>query len=201
MPDAILVIACGALAREIDALRKRYGWSHLHLQCIDARLHNRPALIADRLREKIRVNRDRYSDIFVAYADCGTVGAIDAVLDEFGIERLPGAHCYEFLAGPRQFADMSDAEPGTFYLTDFLAKNFDRFVMRPLGIDAHPELRDAYFGNYRRLVYISQRDDAALEEAARAAARKLQLEYSHVRGGYGGLETGLQSFVEARAHG
>ncbi len=201
MPEAVLVIACGALAREIDALKKRFGWSHLHMQCIDARLHNRPALIAGRLREKILANRGRYSAMYVAYADCGTAGAIDAVLDEFGIERLPGAHCYEFFAGRARFAALSEAEPGTFYLTDFLAKNFERLVLRPLAIDTHPELRDAYFGNYRRLVYLSQADDVELEQAARSAAERLGLEYRHVPSGYGGLGAGLQSFIEKQVHG
>ena len=189
--EPILVIACGALAREIDALKRRWGWRHLHLKCIDARLHNRPAEIPGRLRQMIRRHRAEYGEIFVAYADCGTAGGIDRVLAEEGAERLEGAHCYEFFAGRERFAALSAAEPGTFYLTDFLARHFDRFVMKPLGLDRHPELRDAYFGNYRKLVYLSQTEDARLLESATQAAARLDLEFEHVHCGYGELASGL----------
>lgn len=191
MPDAILVIACGALAREITDLRRRHGWDHLHLRCLDARLHNRPGEIPRRLREAIRKYRDDYAEIFVAYADCGTAGGIDRVLEQEGAARLEGAHCYEFLAGRVRFAALSDAEPGTFYLTDFLARHFDRLVFRPLGLDRHPELRNAYFGNYKKLVYLSQRQDSGLHAAAASAAARLELDFEHVHCGYGELETGL----------
>ena len=191
MPEPILVIACGALAREIDALRQRWGWRHLHLKCIDAKLHNRPAAIPGRLRELIRRHRASYGKIFVAYADCGTAGGIDRVLAEEGAERLEGAHCYEFFAGRERFAELAGAEPGTFYLTDFLARHFDRFVIRPLGLDRHPELRDAYFGNYRKLVYLSQTVDAQLLESAAQAAGFLKLDFEHIHCGYGALETSL----------
>ena len=187
----VLVIACGALADEIHALKRRWGWSHLHLKCIDAKLHNRPAAIPGRLRRMIRRHRPAYDDIFVAYADCGTGGGIDRVLAEEGAERLEGAHCYEFLAGHDRFAALSLAEPGTFYLTDFLARHFDRFVIRPLGLDRRPELRDAYFGNYRKLVYLSQTSNAELLESAAAAAARLDLDFEHVHCGYGELEVGL----------
>ena len=189
----VLVIACGALADEINALRRRWGWNHLHLKCIDAKLHNRPAAIPERLRRMIRRHRAEYDDIFVAYADCGTGGGIDRVLAEEGAERLEGAHCYEFLAGRERFAALSLAEPGTFYLTDFLARHFDRFVIRPLGLDRRPELRDAYFGNYRKLVYLSQTSNAELLEAAAAAAARLDLDFEHVHCGYGELEAGLKA--------
>ncbi len=189
--EPILVIACGALAREIDALKRRWGWRHLHLKCIDARLHNRPAEIPGRLRQMIRRHRAAYGDIFVAYADCGTAGGIDRVLAEEGAERLEGAHCYEFFAGLDRFAALSAAEPGTFYLTDFLARHFDRFVMKPLGLDRHPQLRDAYFGNYRKLVYLSQTEDARLLESAMRAAACLELDFEHVHCGYGELASGL----------
>ena len=189
--SAVLVIACGALAREITELKRLHGWEHLHMQCIDARLHLRPALIPERLREKIRQNKDQYEQIFVAYADCGTVGDIDRVLEEEGIERLPGAHCYQFFAGTERFAVMSDEEPGTFYLTDFLAQHFERLVIRPLQLDTHPELRDAYFGNYRRLIYLSQRKDDGLLRAAETAADRLGLDFEHAHCGYGELETNL----------
>ena len=187
----ILVIACGALANEIDAIRRRWGWRHLHLKCIDAKLHNRPAEIPARLREMIRKHRCAYEEIFVAYADCGTAGGIDRVLSEEGAARLEGAHCYEFFAGRERFAALSMAEPGTFYLTDFLARNFDQFVIKPLGLDRRPELRNDYFGNYRKLVYLSQKEDAGLLESAARAAERLDLEFEHVHCGYGELETSL----------
>ena len=187
----ILVIACGALANEIDAIRRRWGWQHLHLKCIDAKLHNRPAKIPARLREMIRKHRSAYEEIFVAYADCGTAGGIDRVLEEEGAQRLEGAHCYEFFAGRERFAALSMAEPGTFYLTDFLARNFDQFVIKPLGLDRRPELRNDYFGNYRKLVYLSQKEDAGLLESAARAAERLDLEFEHVHCGYGELETSL----------
>ena len=201
MPSPVLVIACGALAREIAEMKRLNGWSHLHMQCIDARLHNRPALIPDRLRDKIRENENRYDHIYVAYADCGTAGGIDNVIEEEGVERLPGAHCYQWFAGADRFATLSEEEPGTFYLTDFLAHHFERLVIRPLKLDQHPELRDAYFGNYRRLVFLSQTRDDALLEAAKEAAKSLRLVFEHVHCGYGELETGLSVQLERWANG
>ncbi|MDH4124247.1 MAG: DUF1638 domain-containing protein [Gammaproteobacteria bacterium] len=201
MHDTVLVIACGALVREITELKERYGWNHLQLKCIDAKLHMRPERIPARLRDMIRKYKDDYDEIFVAYADCGTTGGIDKVLDEEGIKRLPGAHCYQFFAGTERFAALADAEPGTFYLTDFLARHFDQFVTRPLKFEQHPELRDAYFGNYRKLVYLSQKKDAAVLEAARRAAGKLGLEFEHVPVGYGELETGLRHLALRQNHG
>ncbi len=201
MPDTVLVIACGALVREITELKERYGWHHLQLKCIDAKLHMRPALIPGRLRDMIQKYKHEYDEIFVAYADCGTCGEIDKVIEEQGIKRLPGAHCYQFFAGTERFAALSDAEPGTFYLTDFLAQHFDQFVTRPLKFEEHPELREAYFGNYRRLVYLSQKNDATLLEAAKAAAEKLELEFEHIHVGYGELESGLRDVAVRQAVG
>ena len=191
MHKPVLVIACGALAREITDLKRSYGWSHLRLRCLDAKLHNRPEEIPERVREAIRESRADYEHIFIAYADCGTGGALDGVLEQEGVERLPGAHCYQFFAGSRRFSLLSSAEPGTFYLTDFLARHFERLVIEPLGLAEHPELRDAYFGNYRRLVYLSQTLDAELVRAARQAADRLALAFEHVHCGYGELESGL----------
>ncbi|NIV18229.1 MAG: DUF1638 domain-containing protein [Woeseiaceae bacterium] len=201
MPEPILVIACGALAREIIELRHANGWDHMHLTCIDATLHNRPGQIPERLRQRIRENAGRYSKIFAAYADCGTGGAIDRVLAEEGVERLPGAHCYEFYAGSERFAALANAEPGTFYLTDFLARHFERLVIRPLQLDEHPELHDSYFGNYERLVYLSQTNESALLQAAKAAARRLGLKFHHQHCGYGGLRSGLSAWAEGEKHG
>ena len=203
MREDILVIACGALAREIDDLKSAHGWEHLHLSCIDAKLHHRPALIPDRLREKIRRNKDKFDRIYVAYADCGTRGEIDRVIEEEGpgIERLPGVHCYQFFAGSDRFARIAEQEPGTFYLTDFLAEHFDRFVIEPLKLDVHPELFDAFFGNYKRVVYLSQLEDERLLQAAKDAADRLGLEFEHVHCGYGELETGLEHVMVRQASG
>lgn len=191
MHKPVLVIACGALAREIADLKRSYGWSHLRLKCLNAKLHNRPEEIPQRVRKAIRESRAEYTQIFVAYADCGTGGALDRVLEEEGVERLPGAHCYELFAGSQRFSMLSEAEPGTFYLTDFLARNFKRLVIEPLGLDEHPDLRDAYFGNYSRLVYLSQTLDAGRVRAARQAAGQLGLAFEHVHCGYGDLESEL----------
>lgn len=201
MRRPVLVIACGALAREITQLKRSHGWDHLHLQCIDARLHMRPALIPERVREQIRKHKDEYDQMFVAYADCGTSGELDRVLEEEGVERLPGAHCYQFFAGADRFAKLSDAEPGTFYLTDFLARHFERMVIQPLKLDEHPELYDAYFGNYRRLVFLSQTTDEGLLQAAKDAAKRLTLEFEHVHCGYGELQSGLKAELEDENHG
>lgn len=201
MPESVLVIACGALAREISTLKRRHGWDHMKLTCIDARLHNRPALIPDRLRAKIREHAGCYDRLFVAYADCGTGGAVDRVLAEEGIERLSGAHCYQFYAGAGRFKELSDAEPGTFYLTDFLARNFEQLVIRPLKLDSHPELRNAYFGNYNKLVFLSQTHEVKPLRAAQSAAARLELEFEHVHCGYGGLEHGLMAAATEQNHG
>jgi hypothetical protein len=201
VPEPILVIACGALAREITALRNSNGWDHVDLASIDAWLHNRPEKIPERLRAKIRQFRKTYKHIFVAYADCGTGGGIDKVLEEEGIERLPGAHCYEFFAGAPRFAALADAEPGTFYLTDFLAQHFERFVIKPLKLDTHPELRDSYFGNYCRLIFLSQTQSAELLQLANEAADRLGLSFEHIHCGFGELESGLSGFVTKNNNG
>ncbi|BAL27051.1 DUF1638 domain-containing protein [Azoarcus sp. KH32C] len=194
--EATLVLACGALAHEIVALRKANAWSSLEVQCLPAELHNFPDRIPGAVRAKLEANRGRYRSTLVAYGDCGTGGELDRVLDEYGVERIPGAHCYEFYAGPAVFAALADAEPGSFYLTDFLLRHFERLVIRGLGLDRNPELAPLYFGNYRRLVYLAQRADEALIAEAQVAAQKLGLafEYRHV--GYGGLETSLQQANE-----
>ena len=194
-----LVIACGALAREINQLKKTNGWEHLELTCIDAALHFTPLKIPAALRERIRENRDQYDDIYIAYAECGTQGEIDKIIEEEEIERLPGAHCYQFFAGEQSFTEMSEAEPGTFYLTDFLVRHFDRLVMRSLGLDKHPELRDMYFGNYKRVIYLSQTMDEKLVEGARRAAETLGLAFEQVHTGYGDLETSLRQKLDGNA--
>ena len=191
----ILIIACGALAQEIVQLQTLNGWNHLHLKCLDAELHNRPHLIAGKLREKIAQHRNEYNNIFVAYADCGRGGEIDRVLEDENIERLPGAHCYSFFAGEQRFREISEQELGSFYLTDFLAKHFERLVIKGLKLDQHPELRDQYFGNYTRVVYLSQEDNPSLRDLAKNAALFLGLDFEHEHCGYGDLQTGLESQV------
>ena len=194
-PASSLVIACGALAHEIVALRRLNDWPHLEVQCLPAELHNRPEKIPGAVRAKIQAARSRFASIFVAYADCGTGGLLDVVLQEEKVERLPGAHCYEFFAGSAEFEVMADAEPGTFYLTDFLATHFERLIMHGLGIDKHPELLPVYFGNYRRLMYLAQTEAPEKLQAAQDAAQRLGLEFEYRFTGYGGLEHGLR-----RAH-
>jgi hypothetical protein len=194
-PRGTLLIACGALGREIAALRRANGWNTLDVHCLPAQLHNRPERIAPAVREEIRANRDRYAQIFVVYADCGTRGQLDAVLKEEGVERLPGAHCYEFLATPRVFAQLSDAEPGTFYLTDFLLRHFERLVIRTLGIDRHPELAREYFRNYRKLVYLAQVDTPGAIERARQIADSFGFDFEYRFTGYGELGTRLHALV------
>ncbi len=194
----VLVIACGALAHEIVALRQANGWTHLDVTCLPAELHNRPHLIPAAVREKIRANRERYQSMFIAYADCGTGGLLDVVLEEEGVERIPGAHCYEFFAGSEAFAAMAEAEPGTFYLTDFLLRHFDRLIIRGLGIDRHPELLPQYFGNYRRLVYLAQVEAEGQVELASQAAERLGLAFEYRVTGYGGLQSSLQRASEEK---
>jgi hypothetical protein len=199
-PAPVLVIACGALAREIVALKKLNGWSALDIQCLPPELHNRPERIPDAVREAISAARAQYPRIFVAYADCGTGGRLDELLQAEGIERLPGAHCYEFFATASAFARFSEAEPGTFYLTDFLVRHFDRLVIAGLGIDRHPELAGEYFRNYRRLTYLVQAADPELARTARAAAARLGLEYEEHFTGYGELAVSLASVAAVREH-
>ena len=175
----VLIIACGALAREIVALQRLNGWSHIEIQCLPAELHNRPEKIPAAVELAIEKYRDEYDQLFVAYADCGTGGALDQVLQRHGVERLPGAHCYEFYAGAETFAALTEQEPASFYLTDFLARHFDRLVKKGLGLDRHPELMPEYFGNYKRLVYLSQTESAQLETAARGHADYLGLAFEH----------------------
>ncbi|QFU08926.1 hypothetical protein PARPLA_01939 [Rhodobacteraceae bacterium THAF1] len=183
----VLVLACGALAREITALTRQTGLSHVDLACLPAILHNTPARIVTALRAAVERHREDYDTILIGYGDCGTGGEIDALCAELGLDRLPGAHCYAFFEGVDAFAARDEID--AFYLTDFLARQFDAFVTRPLGLDRHPELRDMYFGNYRKVVFMAQTDDAVLTEKAKAAADALGLGFERRFTGYGDLET------------
>lgn len=190
----ILLIACGALAHEILALRRMNGWDHMALQCLPAKYHLYPDKITEAVAETVERHRDDYDKIFVVYADCGTGGQLQAKCDELGVEMVPGPHCYSFFEGNDAFAARADAgEITAFYLTDFLVKQFDAFVWKPMGLDKHPELRDTIFGNYTKLVYQAQTDSAALREKARACAARLGLDYEYRHTGYGDLETVLAS--------
>jgi len=195
MKETVLIIACGALAKEIVQLKKLNGWSHIRIQCLPAELHNRPEKIPAAVRAEIEKYRNAYEHLFVAYADCGTGGMLDQVLAEYGVARLPGAHCYEFFSGSEVFNALADAELGTFYLTDFLTRHFDRLVKKGLGLEQHPELMSAYFGNYRRVVYLSQAESPELELKAEDCARYLGLEYEHHHTGLGKIEHEIKEHV------
>jgi hypothetical protein len=192
----LLIIACGALAHEITALRRANGWDELEVSCLPAELHNRPEKIPAAVRALIHSSRAHYRSIFVAYADCGTGGLLDAVLREEGVERIPGAHCYEFFATAPVFAELAEAEPGTFYLTDFLLRHFERLVIRGLGLDQHPELFSMYFKNYRKLVYLAQAPGPKSVDAARAIAIRMGLEFEFRATGYGTLGVRMAAAVK-----
>lgn len=195
-PPRALVIACGALARELQALAAELP--DIEVSYLPATLHNRPERIPDLVRARIREARAQGRErVMIGYADCGTGGLLDSVASEEGVERLPGAHCYEFYAGSAAFAALHDDEPGTFYLTDYLVRAFEGLVWRGLGLDRHPELREAYFGNYRRLVYLAQTEDPSLTERARASAERLGLEFERRATGLGELEPAVRSFAGA----
>ncbi|NDV01135.1 DUF1638 domain-containing protein [Pseudoroseicyclus tamaricis] len=192
----LLVIACGALAREILALKESGGWDHMDLACLPAILHNRPDRIPPAVEAAVVENRGAYESIFVAYADCGTGGQLAEVCARLGVEMLEGPHCYAFYEGNAAFAARDEID--AFYLTDFLARQFEAFVIKPLGLDRHPELKEMYFGNYRSLVYQAQTDDPALTEKARAAAEYLGLEFERRPTGYGELSRDLKRIAARR---
>lgn len=187
----VLLLACGALAREILDLRRVNGWDHMDVACLPAILHNTPERIPVAVAEAVARHRDAYERIFVVYADCGTGGALARTCRELGVEMVEGPHCYAFFEGVDRFIERSEQEFTAFYLTDFLVRQFDAFVIRPLGLDRHPELRDDYFGHYEKLVYQAQTDDPALTELARDAADRLGLAFERRLTGYGDLETAL----------
>ena len=186
-PPSTLLIACGALAREVADLIRVNRWTHMSISCIPAHFHNTPGKIPEAVRAKIRGARGAYERIVVLYGDCGTGGVLDAVLAEEGVERLEGPHCYQFYAGKEDFAALMEAEPGSFFLTDYLVRHFDRLIFKGLGLDRYPQLLEDYFGNYRKLVYLAQTEDAALVAKAREAADRLGLEFEHRDTGYGEL--------------
>ncbi len=191
----VLVIACGALAREIIDLKTANKWDHLDLTCLPAILHNHPERITDAVSDTIAKHKADYHSMYVAYADCGTGGLLEKACEELGVEMIKGPHCYSFFEGNDAFAAHDD-EITAFYLTDFLTRQFDAFVWKPLGLDKHPELRDAYFGHYTKLVFQSQTNDPALLEKAKECAEKLDLAFEHRVTGYGDLSNTLADWAE-----
>jgi hypothetical protein len=187
----VLLIACGALAREIVDLIERNRWTAFDVQCLPAKWHNTPDKIVPAIAAKLKDAKGRYKKIFVLYGDCGTGGMLDKLLKEEGIERIDGPHCYAFFSGNPDFAKREDEDFGAFYLTDYLARHFERLIWQGLGMDRHPDLLPMYFGNYKKIVYLAQTRDEELAKRAMAAAKKLGLAYEYRFTGYGELATEL----------
>ena len=193
----ILLIACGALAREILAIKASNQLDHIDLTCLPAKLHLYPDQISAAVSEAVLKHRPRYDQIFVVYADCGTGGALAQTCADLGVEMIAGPHCYSFYEGNEAFAEIAEGgEITAFYLTDFLVKQFDAFIWRPMGLDQNPELREMIFGSYTKLVYQSQIQDPKLVEQAQTCAERLGLEFEHRHTGYGDLETTLTNWAE-----
>lgn len=189
--EKVRVIACGAIAREIIAIRDANGLDHIDLVCMPAIWHAHPEKIAPGVEKAVEEARaEGFSRVFVGYADCGTGGLLDRVCEKLGVERIAGPHCYSFFAGNEAFATTDD-DVTAFFLTDFLARQFRAFVIEPLGLDRHPQLKDMYFGNYTKLVYLSQVEDEALQQKAKEAADYLGLAYEYRFTGYGDLTGAL----------
>ena len=197
-PGRTLVIACAALAGDIRHVLASPGWSHVDIDYLPATHHNRPEKISPDVERILLEKADRYERILIGYADCGTGGQLDRLLERYPTaERLPGAHCYAFFAGLEEFDALMDEELGTFFLTDFLARHHEALVFGALGLDANPELVEAYFGNYRRLHYLAQQPSPDLTEAARRCANRLNLEFVQSNVGRGVLESRLLTIRRA----
>jgi hypothetical protein len=192
-PEKVRIIACGMIAREILDIREQFGLGHLELKCLPAIYHHYPDKIAPAVERAIkRARREGVEHIFVGYADCGTGGMLDKVCEQYGVERIAGPHCFSFYVGNAAFADRWDDDMTSFFMTDFLARQFEAFLLKPLGLDRHPELRDMYFGNYAKMVYLAQTDDPALSKKAEEAAAFLGLAYERRFTGFGDLVPALQ---------
>jgi hypothetical protein len=189
----ILLIACGALAREILDIKTLGGWDHMDLTCLPAILHNHPDRITAAVEVAVEKHRATYDQIYVVYADCGTGGQLQAACDRLGVKMVQGPHCYSFFEGNAAFA--AHGEITAFYLTDFLARQFDAFIWTPLGLDRHPDLRDMYFAHYTKLVYLAQVDDPTLTAKARDCAARLGLEFERRKTGYGDLKSTLSNWA------
>ncbi|KUP92710.1 DUF1638 domain-containing protein [Tritonibacter horizontis] len=196
----ILLIACGALAREILDIKALNGLDHMDLTCLPAKLHLFPDQIVSHVETAVQKHRAVYDQIYVVYADCGTGGKLADACARLAVEMVPGPHCYAFFEGNAEFEDRREAgEITAFYLTDFLVKQFDAFIWRPMGLDRNPELRDMIFGNYTTLVYQSQLRDPALLQKARDCASRLGLAFEHRHTGYGELETTVTRWGQTAA--
>ncbi|MBS0254703.1 MAG: DUF1638 domain-containing protein [Proteobacteria bacterium] len=201
-PDGpALVLACGAIANEIIALREQLGIADetMVLHCLPAELHNRPGQIAPRVDAFLSEHRHKYSRVLLGYGDCGTGGALDKVLARHEAERLPHMHCYEFFAGTPRFTRIAEAEVGSYFVTDFLVRHFDKLVWEGCGLDKRPEMLETFFGNYRDLVYLAQTDNPALEDKAREAAARLGLNYVYHKVGYGDLAEAIRKVAPPAA--
>ena len=186
-----MILACGALSKEISTLKRINNWSHLKTQYLPAILHNSPEKITEELRKILLISQANYSKIFVGFADCGTGGKIDSLIEELGLQRLPGAHCYEFFAGEKLFDQIMKNEPGTFFLTDFLVRTFEKLVWQGLMIDKKPELLDIFFKNYKKIMYLAQTENINLQKKAIEISMRLKLEYEYRLVGFGDLEKSL----------
>jgi hypothetical protein len=186
-----LLISCGAIAREIVDLIELNNWPEYDVSCLPAKWHNTPGLIVDGVRNKIHAAKANYKNIFVVYGDCGTGGLLDKMLVQEGVERIAGPHCYAFFSGPEMFAKHADDDITSFYLTDYLVRHFEKLIWQGLGLHRHPQLYDEYFGNYRKVVYLAQTEDPKLQQMAKAAADRLELEYEYRFTGYGDLKANL----------
>lgn len=191
--ENVLVLACGMLAREILAVKAAYSLSHLELRCLPAEFHFHPERIAPAVEKAvIQAQAEGFGIILVGYGDCGSGGALDRVCAKLGVERLPGPHCFAFYQGAKAFEALGEDDMRSFYMTDFLCRQFDAFFIRPLGLDRHPELAADYFGHYEKLVYLAQTDDPALDRVAEDAADMLGLRFERRATGYGDLVPALQ---------
>ncbi|MFB9978302.1 DUF1638 domain-containing protein [Mesorhizobium kowhaii] len=196
--DRLLVIACGMIAREVLAVKEQLGLNHLELTCLPAEFHFYPDRIAPAMDKAIeKAKAEGYEHIFVGYADCGTGGLLDRICEKHGVERMAGPHCFAFYQGMEAYAKIADDDMMSFYMTDFLCRQFDAFFMKPLGLDKHPELIKDYFGNYEKLIYLAQTNDPELDKVAEKAAQMLGLAYERRATGYGDLTAGM---AQAAAH-
>ena len=186
-----LVICCGAVAREIVGIVKDNGWNHIRIECLPAKLHNEPEALPEGVRAKIEAGRENFHHILVLYSDCGTGGLMEKMLTEEGVDSIGGAHCYEIFAGREHFRNIIDEEPGSFFLTDFLARHFEKLVFQGLGLDRFPRLRDTYFAHYKKMVYLAQSENAEILAFAERAAESVDLDFEVRYTGVGGFESFL----------
>jgi hypothetical protein len=198
--EKLLVIACGMIAREVLSVKEQLGLNHVDLTCLPAEYHYYPDRIAPAMEAAIvKAKAEGYGHIFVGYADCGTGGRLDKVCEKHGVERIEGPHCFAFYQGNEAFRAMGDKDFTSFYMTDFLCRQFEAFFLKPLGLDRHPELAADFFGNYEKVVYLAQTNDPQLDRVAENAARMLGLGYERRFTGYGDLAAALENASRSTA--